>query len=94
LEKVFVIPRHAVRHGNEVALSIQKNGQSILKRQDIEILWRDETEVVTRSLQAGDVIITTPIDYATNEQLLQVRIEGEAPPTPLNGKNKSKKKRQ
>jgi len=93
LEKVFVIPRHAVRHGNEVALSIQKNGQSILKRQDIEILWRDETEVVTRSLQAGDVIITTPIDYATNEQLLQVRIEGEAPPTPLNGKNKSKSKK-
>ena len=91
LENVFVLPRHAVRHGNEVALAIQKDGQSILKRFEIKILWRNEKDVVTRSLKPGDVIITTPIDYATNGQSLQVRVDGEAAPPPFNGKPKSKK---
>jgi len=91
MENVFVLPRHAVRHGNEVALAIQKNDQSILKRLEIKILWRNEKVVVTRSLQPGDVLITTPIDYATNDQALQVRIEGEASPGPLNGKPKGNK---
>ncbi|MDE2679742.1 MAG: hypothetical protein OSB29_00085 [Verrucomicrobiota bacterium] len=91
LENVFVLPRHAVRHGNEVALAMQKDGQPTLKRRIIEILWSNETVMVTRSLQPGDVIITTPIDYATNGQALQVRVEGEAAPPPFNGKPKSKK---
>ena len=94
LENVFVLPRHAVRHGNEVALAIQKDGQSILKRFEIKILWRNEKDVVTRSLKPGDVIITTPIDYATNGQSLQVRVVGEAVPPPFNGKPKSKKGKQ
>ena len=94
LENVFVLPRHAVRHGNEVALAIQKDGQSILKRFEIKILWRNEKDVVTRSLKPGDVIITTPIDYATNGQSLQVRVDGEAAPPPFNGKPKSKKGKQ
>ena len=80
-----VLPRHAVRHGNEVALAIQKNDQSILKRLEIKILWRNEKVVVTRSLQPGDVLITEPIDYATNNQPLKVRIEGET------GKGKPKR---
>ena len=94
LENVFVLPRHAVRNGNEVALAIQKDGQSILKRFEIKILWRNETVIVTRSLKPNDIIITTPIDYATNGQSLQVRVDGEAAPPPFNGKPKSKKGKQ
>jgi multidrug efflux system membrane fusion protein len=94
LENVFVLPRHAVRHGNEVALAMQKDGQSTLKRQIIEILWSNEAVMITRSLKSGDVIITTPIDYATNGQSLQVRVDGEAAPPPFNGKPKSKKGKQ
>jgi len=94
LENVFVLPRHAVRHGNEVALAIQKDGQSTLKRRIIEILWSNEAVIVTRSLKSGDVIITTPIDYATNGQSLQVRVVGEAVPPPFNGKPQSKKGKQ
>ena len=85
-----------MRNGNEVALAIQKDGQSILKRLKIKILWRNEKDVVTDTvkLKSGDVIITTPIDYATNGQSLQVRIVGEAVPPPFNGKPKSKKGKQ
>ena len=93
-ENVFKLPRHAGRHGNEVALATRKwwsFHRLFLERHDIKILWRDEEWVITRSLQPGDVLITTPIDYATNDQALQVRIEGEASPGPLNGKPKGKK---
>ncbi len=86
LKNVFVLPRHAVRNGNEVALAIQKDGQSILKRLKIKILWRNEKDVVTDTvkLKSGDIIITTPIDYATNGQSLQVRVDGESAPLPFN----------
>ena len=68
----------------------QKKGPSkpkathILERKTIEILWRDEKRIITPftkddpdSLQPGDVLITTSIEYATKDQPLIVRIEGE-----------------
>ena len=71
----------------------QKKGPSkpkathILERKTIEILWRDEKRIITPftkddpdSLQPGDVLITTSIEYATKDQPLIVRIEGEPLP--------------
>ena len=59
----------------------------ILERKTIEILWRDEKRIITPftkddpdSLQPGDVLITTSIEYATKDQPLIVRIEGEPLP--------------
>jgi len=71
----------------------QKKGTSnpkathILARKPIKILWRDEKRIITPftkddpdSLQPGDVLITTSIEYATKDQPLIVRIEGEPLP--------------
>lgn len=82
LDNVFVLPRHAVRRGNEVALSITENDRTVLQRKDIKILWRDEKVVVTNSLKEGDVLIISPVPYATNGQELRVHVAGEAPPQP------------
>ena len=61
----------------------------ILERKTIEVLWRDEKRIITPytkndpdSLQPGDVLITTSIEYATKDQPLIVRIEGEPLPGP------------
>ena len=92
LDNVFILPRHAVRRGNEVALSVTRGKRTVLQRQQIEILWRDEKVIVTRSLKPGDVLIITPVDYATNGQELRVHIAGEAPPKPPRKKDFGKGK--
>jgi len=90
LDNVFILPRHAVRRGNEVALSITENDRTVLHRKDIIILWRDEKVIVTRSLKAGDVVITSPVPYATNGQELRVHVAGEAPPPKKQKRNGQK----
>ena len=90
LDNVFILPRHAVRRGNEVALSITENDRTVLQRKDIIILWRDEKVIVTRSLKAGDVVITSPVPYATNGQELRVHVAGEAPPPKKQKRNGQK----
>jgi hypothetical protein len=120
LSNVFVLPREAVRRGNEVALSIKwhpprafprKQEQNtkkppqkgppakvkgkkknkipdILIRREIVVLWRDKKWIITESLKKDDVLITTPIDYATNGQELDVDVQGEPPPNSGNDKDK------
>ena len=90
LDNVFILPRHAVRRGNEVALSITENDRTVWQRKDIIILWRDEKVIVTRSLKAGDVVITSPVPYATNGQELRVHVAGEAPPPKKQKRNGQK----
>ena len=93
LSNVFVLPRHVVRRGNEVALLVQEGNRKILKRQPISVLWRDQKVIVTADLQAGDKVITTPVDYATNGQ--QLREPGDplpGPPPTGKGKGKGKNK--
>ena len=92
LDNVFILPRHAVRRGNEVALSVRQKDRTVLQRQPIEILWRDEKVVVTRSLKPGDVLIVTPVDYATNGQELRVHVAGEAAPKPPKKKGVDQRK--
>ena len=85
-DNVFVLKRHTVRRGNEVALAVEKDGAMVLQRRRVEILWSNERIILTRSLQSGDVLITSPIDYATNGQTLRVQVAGEAPPPAKNNK--------
>ena len=102
LDNVFILPRHAVRRGNQVALAINAGDKKFLTTKNIEILWSDEEVMITRSLEPGDVLITTPIEYATKgkKQELIVHIAGEATPKsppfgkggPMKGKGKSKGK--
>ena len=88
LENVFVLPRRAVRRGDEVALAVQDKkdaDKTIIERQQIEIIWRDKTNVITRlnkPLKAGDILITTPVEYATDGQQLRIAIDGKPPPEP------------
>ena len=82
LDNVFILPRHTVRRGDEVALALMKGDKTTLIRKQIEILWRDEKVMITRSLKAGDILITTPIEYATDGQQLTIAIDGKAPPAP------------
>jgi multidrug resistance efflux pump len=123
LDNVFILPRRAVRRGNEVALSIKwhpprafptrqeqnpkKPSQKgppakvkgkkknkipdILVRREIDVLWRDKKWIITQSLKKGDVLITTPIDYATNGQELDVNAQGEPPPNSGNGEDSPRK---
>ena len=56
--------------------------RTVLQRIQIKILWRDEKDVITRSLEPGDVLITTPIEYATDGQELLIHVKGEAAPAP------------
>ena len=103
LDNVFILPRHAVRRGNQVALAITDGDKKFLTTKEIEILWSDEKVIITRSLEPGDVLITTPIEYATKGDELIVHIDGEATPKsppfgkgskggPMKVKNKSKGK--
>ena len=88
LENVFKLPRQAVRRGDEVALAVQDKkepNKTIIERKKIEIIWRDEKYVVTRlndPLKAGDILITTPVEYATDGQQLRVATDGKPPPEP------------
>ena len=50
----------------------------ILIRKNISILWQDEKWIITKKLQPNDVLVTTPIDYATNGQELRVNLQGES----------------
>lgn len=89
LAQVYVLKRHYVRRGNEVALLVQDGDQKTLKRQPITVLWRDENVIVTADLQPGDKVITTPVEYATNGQSL--REAGDPLPGPPAGKGKGSK---
>ncbi len=80
LENVYKLPRSAVRRGNEVALAVKTDKGYILQRREIEVLWRERGVIVTSSLEEGDVLITSPIEYATNEEPIVPLIDGEPPP--------------
>lgn len=74
LENVFIIPRRAVRGERTVHLIDSENR---LIRRDLDILWRDEQQVVAASpLQPGDRISLTALPFAADG--IKVRIAGEA----------------
>ena len=71
---------------------VERDKVKILERITITVKWQDENviviEVDDNELKAGDKVITTPIDYATNGQ--QLREAGDPLPGPPPGSGKGK----
>ena len=78
LEDVVVVPRSAVRNGNEVLLIDRENR---LRRRTLSILWSDRENVVIRDgLEEGEVLCLTSVAFATDGAPVMARILGEAHP--------------
>lgn len=77
LTDVFVIPRNAVRAGNEIILISEKN---LLKRTVVEPLIADESSVVVAlnspgAPREGDRLCLTPIPFAAEGALVDPKID-------------------
>lgn len=82
LDDVFVLPRKAVRAGNEVILIDEKNR---IRRQPIKPVWSDGTSVVIPAnqeggLEQGQLVCLTPLAFPANGALVSPTIDG-IPPT-------------
>lgn len=77
LEEVFVIPRSALREGREV-LIVDANNQ--IQRRQVNVAWSDnERVVIDAGVQAGEVLVTTPLSTVANGTPVQASIDGAAP---------------
>lgn len=77
LEDVFVIPRSALREGREVLIVDANN---LIQRRDVNVVWSDnERVVIDAGVQAGEVLVTTPLSTVANGTPVQASIDGAAP---------------
>jgi membrane fusion protein, multidrug efflux system len=91
LNDVFIIPRSAVRAGNEVILITPEH---TLRRVFLEPLTGDEKHLVVSASQAkgpkpGDVLCITPIPFPADGAKVQPTIDGVAPSEIAKGKKPS-----
>lgn len=78
LENVFVVPRAALREDREVLL-VNKENQ--LERRDVVVAWLDDsTAAISEGLEAGAVLVTTPLSTVTSGTPVRATIDGKAPP--------------
>lgn len=71
LKDVFVIPRVAVREGDEVLL-IDKEER--LRSRTVKIVWGGPDHViVTEGLKSGELLCTVPLHYAVEGSLVKVK---------------------
>ncbi len=85
LKDVFVIPRGAVRAGNEIILITPAN---TLRRMTIDPLAGDTTQVVIsanspKAPREGDVLCITPIPFPADGARVDPVIDGEAQPVDM-----------
>jgi RND family efflux transporter MFP subunit len=74
MERVYVVPRSALRGPNE--LFLVKDGS--LRRQQVEILWKDADFVVIKSgVEEGDQLCTTPIVFGGQKIAVKVFGKGD-----------------
>ncbi len=81
LNNVFVLPRKAVRAGNEVILIDEHNR---IHRQPVEPLWSDADSVVIPAkrgggLEQGQLVCLTPLAFPANGALVSPTIDGVPP---------------
>jgi RND family efflux transporter MFP subunit len=82
LSEVFVIPRVALREGNQVLL-VDQNEQ--LLRRTVEVIWGDsDNAVISEGLQNGDRLVLTPLSTAAEGTPVKVRSEETQPNTQPN----------
>ncbi len=91
LDNVYVLPRKAVRAGNEVILIDKQNR---IHRQLTEPIWSDESSVIIpankkNGLHDGQIICLTPLAFPANGAMVSPTIDGQAPK-----KNKQQGKKQ
>ena len=78
LEDIVVVPRSAVRNGNEVLLIDEENK---LRHRTLSILWSDRENVVVREdLEEGDMLCLTPVLFATEGAPVIPTVVGSAHP--------------
>ena len=85
LENVFVLPRAAVRAGDEVILVEPGNR---IRRQPVDAIWSDRDHVVVADgggLKEGDVVCLTPLAFPANGAMVLPTIDGVAPEAELTG---------
>lgn len=71
LRNVFVLPRAALREGDQVLLV---DAQNQLQARQITVIWGDaESVVVSEGLQAGDSLVVTPLSIAAEGTPVNVR---------------------
>jgi multidrug efflux system membrane fusion protein len=85
LEDVYVIPRQAVRAGNEIILIDRP--QNTLRRVLVEPLVSTEKHIVIsakadKAPKEGSVLCITPIPFPADGARVLPTIDGQAPPTP------------
>ena len=78
LEDVLLVPRGAVRHGNEAFVVTP---ESTLERRELDVVWRDAEHLVVRGgLAAGERISLTPLPFAADGVAVQVVGDAAAAP--------------
>lgn len=80
LESVFVVPRSALREEREVLII---NDDNEIHRRAVVVAWSDDQLVaVEEGLQAGDLLVTTPLSTVADGTPVRATIDG-VPPAPL-----------
>jgi len=75
MTNVFLIPRSAVRNGEEVLIVDAENR---LHRRPVDGVWGTEEEVLVRTgLEAGEVVCLTALPFAVDGTEVTPNIEGE-----------------
>jgi len=83
LDNVFVIPREALGANDEVFLV---NEGSEIIRQTVDVAWGNaEFVAVTKGLEVGSVLVTTPLATVVDGTPVRAIIDGVAPPPAARG---------
>jgi len=79
LKNVFVIPRSAIREGDQVLLV---DGEQKLRARQVKIVWGGQDHVVvSEGLKPGELLCTTALHYAVEGSQVKVK---ETPLPPMN----------
>lgn len=75
LRDVYVLPRSALRPGDEV---VTVSPERLTDRRSVDVLWETRDRVVVRGLRPADEVVVSAASFITNGT--KVRIADESPP--------------